>query len=45
MPGRKQPEMNDNQRRREYRMMQKRGYGEEVVGDEAKDLSAKEHGR
>ena len=28
MPGRKQPEMNDNERRREYRMFEKRAYGE-----------------
>lgn len=41
MPGRKKPEMTENEREHEYVMMQKRGYGEEIVGSEAKELADK----
>jgi hypothetical protein len=38
MGGRKKPETTEQERDHDYVMTQKRGYGEEVVGDEAKDL-------
>lgn len=39
MPGRKNPKEREEDRDREYRLTQKRGYGEHVVGDEAEDLA------
>jgi hypothetical protein len=38
MPGRKQPRPTEEERTREYRLLQKRGRGEHIVGDEAADL-------
>ena len=40
MPGRKNPKMTDDERKREYRMMQKRGYGDTVVGERGADIEA-----
>jgi len=34
MPGRKHPDMTEGEREREYRLMQKRSYGESVSGSE-----------
>ena len=39
MPGRKQPKEREEDRDREYRLTQKRGYGEHVVGEEAGELT------
>jgi len=41
MPGRKKPEMTENEREHEYVMMQKRSHGDEVVAEEAADLADK----
>lgn len=41
MPGRKKPKMTENERDHEYVMAQKRSHGDEIVGDEAKDLDEK----
>ncbi len=38
MTGRKNPDMTEGERDREYWLQQKRGYGEKVVGDEAEFL-------
>ena len=35
MPGRKQPEPTEEERTRDYRRMQKRGFGDKVFGEEA----------
>lgn len=39
MPGRKNPETTESERDRKYRLMQKRGYGEEVVGERGEGIS------
>ncbi len=39
MPGRKNPGTSEEERDREYRMAQKRGYGESVAGERGESLS------
>lgn len=41
MPGRKKPKEHESERDHDYVMTQKRSYGDEVVGDEAKELDEK----
>ena len=41
MPGRKKPEPTESEREREYRLAQKRGYGETVVGERGASLEDK----
>lgn len=41
MPGRKNPNMTESERDREYRLAQKRGYGESVVGDRGERIEGK----
>ena len=35
MPGRKNPDVTESEKKRDYRLEQKRGYGDTVAGEEA----------